>query len=153
MKSTGALSSNKLQWFDLKTGYHDRGPTNCHQCVTPHWPKRDKLQWNCNWSKNIFIQQYSCEYTFCHWWLCLFKFHWVSTLNPDHHLADDIFKCIFLNENIWILIWISVKFVPMDSIDNKSALVQMWSHWLNQYILMTQISDLYMRHQASMSYT
>ena len=27
-------------------------------------------------------------------------------------LADDIFKCIFLNENVWILIKISQKFVP-----------------------------------------
>ena len=26
-------------------------------------------------------------------------------------LADDIFKCIFLNENIWISIKISLKFV------------------------------------------
>ena len=27
-------------------------------------------------------------------------------------LADDIFKCIFLNENVWISIKISLKFVP-----------------------------------------
>ena len=26
------------------------------------------------------------------------------------NLADDNFKCIFLNENIWIWIWISLKF-------------------------------------------
>ena len=30
-------------------------------------------------------------------------------------LADDIFKCIFLNENVWILINISLKFVPKGS--------------------------------------
>ena len=28
------------------------------------------------------------------------------------HFADDMFKCIFLNENIWIPIEISLKFVP-----------------------------------------
>ena len=28
------------------------------------------------------------------------------------HFADDIFKCIFLNENVWISINISLKFVP-----------------------------------------
>ena len=28
------------------------------------------------------------------------------------HFPDDIFKCIFLNENVWIVIKISVKFVP-----------------------------------------
>ena len=40
-------------------------------------------------------------------------------------LADDIFKCIFLNENNRIMIQISVKFVPRSPIDNKLALV----HW------------------------
>ena len=39
-------------------------------------------------------------------------------------LADDIFKRIFLNENVSILIQISLKFVPECPIDNKSALVQ-----------------------------
>ena len=39
-------------------------------------------------------------------------------------LADDIFKCIFLNEKFCIVIWISLKFVPKGPIDNKWALVQ-----------------------------
>ena len=39
-------------------------------------------------------------------------------------LADDIFKCIFLNENGIIPIQISLKFVPRSPIDNKPALVQ-----------------------------
>ena len=38
-------------------------------------------------------------------------------------LTDDIFKCIFLNENDRIPIQISLKFVPMSPIDNKPALV------------------------------
>ena len=33
-------------------------------------------------------------------------------------LADDIFKCIFLNENVRNLIQISLKFVPKGPIDN-----------------------------------
>ena len=37
--------------------------------------------------------------------------------------ADDIFKCIFLYENIRILIQFSLKFVPEDPIDNTSVLV------------------------------
>ena len=37
-------------------------------------------------------------------------------------LADDIFKCIFLNENDRIQI--SLKFVPKSPLDNKPALVQ-----------------------------
>ena len=34
------------------------------------------------------------------------------------HFADDIFKCIFLNENVWISIKISLKFVPEGPINN-----------------------------------
>ena len=37
------------------------------------------------------------------------------------HIADDIFKCIFLNENIWISI---KKFVPKGPINNIPALIQ-----------------------------
>ena len=39
-------------------------------------------------------------------------------------LADDIFKCIFMNEKLRILSRISLKFVPNGPIDKKSALVQ-----------------------------
>ena len=39
-------------------------------------------------------------------------------------LADDIFKYIFFNENVTILIQISLKFVLDGPIENKSALVQ-----------------------------
>ena len=35
--------------------------------------------------------------------------------------ADDIFKCLFLNENIWISMKISLKFVPKGPIDNMPA--------------------------------
>ena len=37
---------------------------------------------------------------------------------------DDIFKCIILNENVWIQIKISLKFVPGGPINNIPALVQ-----------------------------
>ena len=39
-------------------------------------------------------------------------------------LANDIFRCIFLNEKFCILIKISLKFVPKGRIDNKPALAQ-----------------------------
>ena len=41
----------------------------------------------------------------------------------DHHFADNIFKDIFMNEKLCILIQISPKFVPKGPIDNKSVLV------------------------------
>ena len=51
----------------------------------------------------------------------------VNSLRPrqnGRHFADDIFKGIFLNENIWILFKISLKFVPKVPINNTPALVQ-----------------------------
>ena len=38
--------------------------------------------------------------------------------------ADDVFKCIFCNENVCILIKISLKFVPKGLINNIPALDQ-----------------------------
>ena len=54
--------------------------------------------------------------------------HMVSdnTLRPrqnGRHFTDAIFKCIFFNENVWILNEISLKFVPKGPIDNIPALV------------------------------
>ena len=40
------------------------------------------------------------------------------------HFPDDIFKWIFLNENVWISIHISLKFVPRRPINNIPAMVQ-----------------------------
>ena len=51
----------------------------------------------------------------------------INTLRPSQngrHFADDTFKRIFLNENVGILIKISLKFVPKGPINNIPALVQ-----------------------------
>ena len=61
------------------------------------------------------------------------KFCLFNTLRPrqdGHHFVDDIFKCIFLNENVWIPIKISLKFVPKGPINNSPAMVQImaWHH-------------------------
>ena len=51
----------------------------------------------------------------------------INTLRPRQdgcHFADDISKCIFLNENTSISIDISLKFVPRGRINNIPALVQ-----------------------------
>ena len=53
--------------------------------------------------------------------------HWMNTLRPRQYgrnFADDIFKWIFLNENVWIPIKISLKFVPQGPINNIQALVE-----------------------------
>ena len=66
---------------------------------------------------------------------------------------DDIFKSMFFNEYAWILIKISLKFVPRDLIDNISALVQIMA-WRrpgqNQYLNQWWIVDTYMCHYDSM---
>ena len=58
----------------------------------------------------------------------------VNTLRPRQNggrFPDDIFKCIFLNENVWISIKISLKFVPRGPINNIPALVQIMA-WRRQ---------------------
>ena len=57
----------------------------------------------------------------------------VNTWRPRQdgcHFPDDIFKWIFLNEYVWILIKISMKFVPKGPFNNIPALVQImaWRH-------------------------
>ena len=57
----------------------------------------------------------------------------VNTLRArqnGHHFPNNIFKCIFFYENVWISIKISLKFVPKVPIDNKPTLVQIMAwHW------------------------
>ena len=51
----------------------------------------------------------------------------LNTLRPrqnGRHFADAIFKGIFLNENVWIQIKFSLKFVPKGPNNNIPALVQ-----------------------------
>ena len=43
-------------------------------------------------------------------------------MQNGRHFADDIFKCIFLNENVWIPIKISMKFVPKGQIKQYSSI-------------------------------
>ena len=57
-----------------------------------------------------------------YWWMYM-----INTFRPrqnGRHFADDNFKCIFLNENIWIPIKISLKFVRKGPINNIRSLVQ-----------------------------
>ena len=51
---------------------------------------------------------------------------YINTLRPRQNGCHfvDMFKCIFLNENVWIPIKISLKFVPKGSINNNPALFQ-----------------------------
>ena len=67
------------------------------------------------------------------WWfscvkhICIIRPPWVNTLRPrqnGRHFLVAIFNCYFLDENVWILIKISLNFVPKFPINNIRALVQ-----------------------------
>ena len=66
----------------------------------------------------------------CFWLLALaveIFYSKVNTLRPrqnDRYFPDDILFWIFLNENVWISINISLRFVPKGPINNIPALVQ-----------------------------
>ena len=50
-----------------------------------------------------------------------------NTLRPRQNrrrFTDDIFKCIFLNENVWISLNISLKYIPKVPFNNILTLVQ-----------------------------
>ena len=84
--------------------------------------------------------------------------HDLNTLRPrqnGYHVADDIFKCIFLNENIWIPTKISLNYVRYGLIVNIAALVQIMAwHWPGDKPLsepmMGTFGDAYMCLSASM---
>ena len=81
-----------------------------------------------SWSNNVVNMMLQYNDTYISWeqfYKC--NFHQINTLRPrqnGHHFADNIFKCIFLNENVWIPIKISLKFIPKGPINNIPALVQ-----------------------------
>ena len=52
------------------------------------------------------------------------KFNTLRPTQNGQHFADDIFKRIYFNENVWIAIKISLKVVHKDPINNIPALVQ-----------------------------
>ena len=51
----------------------------------------------------------------------------LNTFRPrqnGRNFPDDIYKCIFMNENVRVSLKISLKFVPMSQINNIPSLVQ-----------------------------
>ena len=86
-----------------------------------------------HWFRLWLGAAYTTHYCLNQWWqkpmmyICVtWPYKSVNTWRPrqnDRHLPD-IFKYIFLNENIWILIKISLKSVPEGPIYNIPASVQ-----------------------------
>ena len=76
--------------------------------------------------------------------------HWKNF----HQIAHEIFKCIFWNENIWISLNISLKFVSRVWMNNIPALVQRmaWRRPVNKPLCKPMMVRLLTHiHPASMS--
>ena len=87
---------------------------------TPHqgiWYDQGKMWPNCYKAKLWW-------WFFCH--MLYVPAMSTNSLRPRQngwHFADNIFKCISLNENVWIPVKISLRFVPEGPINNIPALV------------------------------
>ena len=75
----------------------------------------------------------------------------------DRHFADDIFKCIFLDENVRISIKISLKFIPKGTINNIPALVQIMA-WrrpgdkpLSEPVMVSLLAHIYLASMSELS--
>ena len=66
----------------------------------------------------MYIYIYVCVFVHCE------SFNTLRSRQDGGHFPDDVFKCIFLNENAWISIKISLRFVPKGPINNIPALIQ-----------------------------
>ena len=75
------------------------------------------------WTRGLFIDMTIKGHSLCH----------INTLRPRQNARKfpvDIFKCIFLNENVYILIKVSLRFVPKGPMNDIPALVQIMAwHW------------------------
>ena len=112
-------------------------------------PRRSMTRW---WSAamwpiwQIAARSPSCVTGVQDKWHVLMGFNQIiNTLRPrpnGHHVLDNIFECIFLNERVLNSIQVSLQYVPKGPNNNIPALVQImaWrrpgdSHYLNQWWL------------------
>ena len=76
-----------------------------------------------HWGCNRMVATALFQYKDC---LSRYRDSYVNTLRPRQNgrqFPDSIFKCIFLNENVWIWLDISLMFVPKVQINHIPALV------------------------------
>ena len=85
----------------------------------------DRTKWGCETLKDeaTFWRKMPCGLIIMGY--MLFKI--LNTLQPRQngcHFPDNLFKCIFLNENAWVSIKISLTFIPKCPINNIPTLAQ-----------------------------
>ena len=108
---------------------------SCHKSLVPVY--NEIFYWmfwqQQNVDKEITYRVYHYHTFHIYGGVILLLTHWARD-KIRRHFADDIFKCIFLDANIWISIKIPPKFVPKGPINNIAALVQIMA-CLNQWCL------------------
>ena len=92
------------------------------QCVNPWWVESTIFLLNhVNSMPADAMTPCVSETSVSEW---VIKFNTLRPGQDGRHFSDDIFKCIFINENCCVLIKCSLKYVRKDPIDNNPALVQ-----------------------------
>ena len=108
-------------------------------------PQQNKAQYNDVWI--------SCDipHSTCRLQLDLIALNALKPGQNGRHFPYDIFKCIFLNENVNISINISVKFAPVGSANYIPALVQImaWRRPRDKSLSVNQWWLVYWRIYAS----
>ena len=96
-------------WIKPQSNIHYQNFKHC--CSVALWQQRSRSWWKA-------YHMSHCGMKF------IFQFNTLRPRQNGRHFAEDIFKCIYLNENAWIMIKISMKFVPKGPINNIPVLVQ-----------------------------
>ena len=94
----------KYHWFQYYNSYFE------HLSVSENGTRPAKMAWCLARAMCVIIE--------------LISVNSLRSRQNRRHFADDVFKCNFLNENVWIPIKISLKFVPKGPINNIPALVE-----------------------------
>ena len=93
----------------------------CHLFQSNFPPKRY------NWISKIYLWS-SMDQWVNNPWTILNTIYVINTLRPrqkkTRHFTDEIFKFIWVNENVRMSVKISLMFVPSGSIDNRPLLAQ-----------------------------
>ena len=113
-------------WGSLNHGGGENVPSIPGACATRNFTYLARGPWKCRrlclcpdppYSIKIVLFRYSCIQCIL---MRLSQNPWIIT---GRLFADDIFRCIFVNEKFCILIKVSLKFVPKGPIDNNPAFV------------------------------
>ena len=94
--------------------YTSRVKQPFHHVTSGYLSERKAMHW-------VYVCPRKIE--FMGFWDNLSMFNTLRPRQNGRHFADDIFKWILLNENVWFPIKISLKFVPKGLINNIPSLV------------------------------